>query len=116
MPGDELKRLHAEAVALGLEVLVELHDPPELSRVLDCGARIVGVNNRDLRTFATSLDRTLELVPRIPAGVTIVSESGIRTHADLDMLQRHGVHAVLVGESLMRAPDIGRALAALLGR
>ena len=116
LPGDELKRLHAEAVALGLEVLVELHDPPELTRVLDCGAKIVGINNRDLRTFDTGLDRTLELVPRIPAGVTVVSESGIRTHADLVMLHRHGVHAVLVGESLMRAPDIGRALAALRGR
>jgi len=116
LPGDRLKQLHAEAVALGLEVLVELHDPPELPRVLDCGAAIVGVNNRDLRTFETGLERTLELVPRMPAGVTVVSESGIRTHADLVMLQRHGVHAVLVGESLMRAPDIGRALAALLGR
>ena len=114
LPGDRLKQLHSEAVELGLEVLVELHDPPELSRVLDCGARIVGVNNRDLRTFHTGLERTLELLPRIPAGVTVVSESGIRTRDDLLMLQRHGVHAVLVGESLMRAPDIGRALDALL--
>ena len=113
LPGDRLRELHAGAVALGLEVLVELHDPPELSRVLDCGAKIVGVNNRDLRTFHTSLDRTLELLPRIPAGVTVVSESGIRGHDDLVMLQGRGVHAVLVGESLMRAPDIGRALDAL---
>ncbi len=116
LPGERLKELHAEAVELGLEVLVELHDPPELSRVLDCGAKIVGVNNRDLRTFVTGLDRTLELLPRIPAGVTVVSESGIRTHADLRMLHSHGVHAVLVGEALMRAPDIGRALDALRGR
>ena len=92
---------------------MELHDPPELPRVLDCGAKVVGVNNRDLRTFHTGLERTLELLPHIPAGVTVVSESGIRNHADLAMLQRHGVHAVLVGESLMRAPDIGRALDAL---
>ena len=84
--------------------------------MLDCGAKIVGVNNRDLRTFVTGLDRTLELLPRIPAGVTVVSESGIRTHADLLMLQAHGVHAVLVGEALMRAPDIGRALDSLRGR
>ena len=116
LPGDRLKELHAEAVELGLEVLVELHDPPELSRVLDCGAKVVGVNNRDLRTFVTSLDRTLELLPRIPAGVTVVSESGIRTPADLLMLRSRGVHAVLVGEALMRAPDIGRALDALRGR
>ena len=116
LPGERLRQLHAEAVALGLEVLVELHDAHELPRVLDCGAKIVGVNNRDLRTFTTGLGRTLELAPRMPATVTLVSESGIRTHADLVLLRQHGVHAVLVGESLMRAPDIGRALAALLGR
>ena len=115
LPGDELKRLHAEAVALGLEVLVELHDPPELTRVLDCGAKIVGINNRDLRTFVTRLERTLELRPRIPADIAVVSESGIRTPDDMAMLRAAGVQAVLVGESLMRSADIGAALDLLRG-
>ena len=115
LPGDELAKLHREAVALGLDVLVELHDADQLPRVLDCGAAVVGINNRDLRTFLTSLDRTLELRHRIPAAVTVVSESGIRTPADMAILKAAGVHAVLVGESLMRSPDIGAALDALRG-
>jgi indole-3-glycerol phosphate synthase len=116
LPGDELRRLHAEAGELGLDVLIELHDAEQLPRVLACGPRLVGVNNRDLRTFVTSLDRTLELLAGIPPGVAVVSESGIKTHADLQMLGDRGVRAVLVGESLMRADDIGAALDALLGR
>ena len=115
LPGDELARLHREAVALGLDVLVELHDAEHLARVLDSGAEIVGINNRDLRTFVTRLEQTLELRPRIPAGVTVVSESGIRTKADMALLKAAGVQAVLVGESLMRSPDIGAALDALRG-
>ncbi len=115
LPEDELAKLHREAVELGLDVLVELHDAEQLSRVLDCGAGLVGINNRDLRTFVTSLDRTLELRSRIPESITVVSESGIRTAADLATLRAAGIHAVLVGESLMRAPDIGAALDALLG-
>ena len=115
LPGRALEVLYRQATGLGLEVLVELHDAHELSRVLGCGATLVGINNRDLRTFETRLEQTLELVGRIPAGVTVVSESGIRTHADLKRLGGHGVHAVLVGESLMRSPDIGAALDALRG-
>ena len=115
LPEDELAKLHREAVELGLDVLVELHDAEQLSRVLDCGAGLVGINNRDLRTFVTSLDRTLELRSRIPESITVVSESGIRMAADLATLRAAGIHAVLVGESLMRAPDIGAALDALLG-
>lgn len=115
LPGDELKTLHRDAVALGLDVLVELHDDEELARVLDAGAKLIGINNRDLRTFTTRLERTLELRPRIPPDITVVSESGIRTPADLRLLGDAGVHAVLVGESLMRAPDIGAALDALRG-
>jgi indole-3-glycerol phosphate synthase len=115
LPGDRLAELHRDAVALGLDVLVELHDAEQLPRVLDCGAALVGINNRDLRTFTTRLEHTLELMPRIPAGVTVVSESGIRTHADLERLAAAGVRAVLVGESLMRSPDIGAALDALRG-
>ncbi|HVK17292.1 MAG TPA: indole-3-glycerol phosphate synthase TrpC [Fimbriiglobus sp.] len=115
LPGDRLSELHAQAVALGLDVLVELHDADQLARVLACGATLVGINNRDLRTFETRLDHTIDLMPHIPAGVTVVSESGIRTHADLGRLAAAGVQAVLVGESLMRSPDIGAALDALRG-
>ena len=115
LPGDELANLYREAVSLDLDVLVELHDADQLSRVLDCGAAIVGINNRDLRTFVTRLEQTLELRPLIPAGVTVVSESGIRTMEDMAMLKTAGVHAVLVGESLMRSPDIGAALDVLRG-
>ena len=115
LPGNELATLHGQAGELGLDVLVELHDPDQLPRVLDCGAKLVGVNNRDLRTFRTRLEHTLDLLPRIPAGVAVVSESGIRTRGDLVRLSEAGVRAVLVGESLMRSPDIGAALDALLG-
>jgi len=116
LPGDELRRLHDTALDFGMEVLVELHDAEQLKRVLDCGARIVGINNRDLRTFQTSLNTTLDLLPKIPADVLVVSESGIRTHHDIVALESAGVKAVLVGESLMRQPDIGRALRELLRR
>ncbi|HET6572065.1 MAG TPA: indole-3-glycerol phosphate synthase TrpC [Fimbriiglobus sp.] len=115
LPGDRLSALHREAVALGLDVLVELHDADQLPRVLGCGASLVGINNRDLRTFETRLDHTLALVPHVPAGVTVVSESGIRTPADLRRLADASVHAVLVGETLMRSPDIGAALDELRG-
>ncbi len=115
LPGEELANLHRDAMALGLDVLVELHDADQLPRVLDCGATVVGINNRNLRTFVTRLEQTLELRPRIPAGIVVVSESGIRTNRDLELLRAAGVDAVLVGESLMRAPDIGAALDALRG-
>lgn len=115
LPGERLKELHQEAIALGLDVLVELHDAEQLPRVLDCGATVVGINNRDLRSFVTRLEHTLDLLPRIPAGVTVVSESGIKTRADMARLKAAGVHAVLVGESLMRSPDIGAALDELRG-
>jgi indole-3-glycerol phosphate synthase len=114
LPGDQLAELHREATALGLHVLVELHDADQLPRVLDSGATLVGINNRDLRTFTTRLEHTLDLMPRVPRGVTVVSESGIRSKVDLDRLAAAGVKAVLVGESLMRSPDIGAALDALL--
>jgi indole-3-glycerol phosphate synthase len=115
LPGDRLAALHREATALGLDVLVELHDADQLPRVIACGATLVGINNRDLRTFETRLDHTLDLMPRVPAGAAVVSESGIRTHADLRRLADAGVQAVLVGESLMRSPDVGAALDALRG-
>ncbi len=115
LPGSQLAELQREAIAIGLHTLVELHDAEELPRVVACGAPVIGINNRDLRTFATRLEHTLELAPKIPADRAVVGESGIRTHADLAKLHAGGVRAVLVGESLMREPDIGRALDALRG-
>jgi indole-3-glycerol phosphate synthase len=115
LPGDRLAELRREAVELGLDVLVELHDREQLTRVIDSGATLVGVNNRDLRTFHTRLEHTLDILPAIPPGITVVSESGIKTSADMKRLADVGVHAVLVGESLMRSPDIGAALDALRG-
>jgi indole-3-glycerol phosphate synthase len=115
LPGDELRTLHRQAAALGLHVLVELHDADQLPRVLDSGAVLVGINNRDLRTFKTSLNHTLDLLSAIPPECVVVSESGIKTHDDMMLLESAGVKAVLVGESLMRSPDIGAALDDLRG-
>ena len=114
LPDDRLATLYREARELGLDVLVELHDADQLPRVLDSGATLVGINNRDLRTFTTRLGHTLDLLPRIPKSVAVVSESGIKTAEDVRALKAAGVQAVLVGESLMRAPDIGAALDALI--
>jgi indole-3-glycerol phosphate synthase len=86
-----------------------------LPRVVDAGAKLIGVNNRNLRTFVTSLDHTLDLVADVPADCCLVSESGIRNRADIERLQQAGVKAVLIGETLMRADDIGRKLRELRG-
>jgi indole-3-glycerol phosphate synthase len=110
-----LARLLRQSRDLGLQALVELHDPENLVRVLACGARLVGVNNRDLRTFDTRLEHTLEVAGRVPPDCCLVSESGIRTRADLLRLQEAGVRAVLIGETFMRAADIGAKLDELLG-
>lgn len=115
LPGDEMKTLLRQATALGLHVLVELHDADQLSRVVDAGAELIGINNRDLRTFKTSLDHTLDLLPAVPKDCVVISESGIKTNADMRRLETAGVKAVLVGESLMRSPDIGAALDELRG-
>jgi indole-3-glycerol phosphate synthase len=111
-----LRKLHNESVALGMTPLVELYDPENLQRVFDAGATLIGVNNRDLRTFKTDLDHTLRLRERIPDQCVLVSESGIRTRADVERLAAAGVDAILVGESLVASPDIGAAVDALLGR
>ncbi len=111
-----LRALHNEAVALGMAPLVELYDPENLQRVFDAGATLIGVNNRDLRTFHTDLEHTLRLRDRVPDQCVLVAESGIRTRADVERLQAAGVDAILVGESLMRQADIGAAVDALLGR
>ena len=112
---DALSGLLRQARELGMEALVELHDADNLPRVVAAGARLIGINNRNLRTFVTRLEHTLELAPQFPAGCCLVSESGIRTRDDILRLQRGGVRAVLVGETFMRAPDIGAALRALRG-
>lgn len=116
LPGPQLRDLYLRACDLGLHVLMELHDAEQLDRVLETRAPIVGINNRNLRTFETRLDHTLNMLDRIPKDRCVVSESGIRSHADLTRLQSAGVQAVLVGESLMRSPDIGRSMDTLLGR
>jgi indole-3-glycerol phosphate synthase len=100
---------------LGMDALVELHDADNLPRVLDAGARLLGINNRNLRTFETRLEQTLELVSRVPKDRCLVSESGIRNRHDVLRLADAGVKAVLVGETLMRAPDIGAKLDELRG-
>jgi len=110
-----LRKLHNEAIDLGLTPLVELYEPENLPRVLDAGARLIGVNNRDLRTFHTDLEHTLRLREQIPDDCVLVAESGIRTRADVKRLSAAGVHAMLVGESLMAQEDIGRAVDELLG-
>ncbi len=111
----ELNRLWKEAHALGMQALVELYEPANLARVLDSGARLIGVNNRDLRTFVTRLEHTLEILPRLPPGCCLVSESGIRTRDDVLRMEAAGVRAILVGETLMRAADIGAELDKLRG-
>lgn len=116
LPGEKLAELQREAVGLGLHTLIELHDADQLPRVLDAGGRVIGINNRDLRCFTTRLEHTLDLLQHIPADRIVVSESGIGSRSDVVRLGNAGVKAVLVGESLMRAPDIGAALDLLLGR
>ena len=110
-----LPRLVKQAAELGLQTLVELYDKENLHRVIDSGSRLIGINNRNLRNFVTRLEHTLELAAQVPADYCLVSESGIRTRQDVVRLQEAGVRAVLVGETLMRAPDIGAKLDELRG-
>ncbi|HZU38370.1 MAG TPA: indole-3-glycerol phosphate synthase TrpC [Gemmataceae bacterium] len=116
LDGSQLAQLWREANELGMQALVELYDSANLPRVLDSGARLIGVNNRDLRSFETRLEHTLEILPQLPRDCCLVSESGIRTRADVLRLEAAGVQAVLVGETLMRAHDIGGKLDELRGR
>ncbi len=109
-----LKSLREKAEQYGMEALIEVHNEAELQRALDAGATLVGVNNRDLRTFEVSLDVSLNLARIIPKGVLAVAESGIRTADDLRRLSDAGYRGFLVGEHLMRAPSPGAALAGLI--
>jgi indole-3-glycerol phosphate synthase len=111
---DALVTLLSATADLGMQALVELHDGANLARVLDSGARLIGINNRDLRTFVTRLEHTLEVADRCPPDCCLVSESGIRNRADVVRLQVAGIKAVLVGETLMRAPDMGVKLQELI--
>jgi len=105
----ELERLHETALSLGLAALVEVHDESELERAAALGARLIGINNRDLTTLQVDIRRTFELLPGVPDGATVVAESGLRTAADLSELEDAGVDAVLIGEALMRSADIEAA-------
>ncbi|GIW81405.1 MAG: indole-3-glycerol phosphate synthase [Gemmatales bacterium] len=116
LEGNELAELLKETRDSGMEALVELYEPANLPRVIDSGARIIGINNRNLRTFETRLEHTLDLLPKLPKEVCIVSESGIRSRADIERLESAGVDAVLIGETFMRAEDIGSKVDELLGR
>jgi indole-3-glycerol phosphate synthase len=111
-----LRKLHNEAIDLGMTPLVELYEPENLPRVIAAGATLVGVNNRNLHTFEVRLEHTLRLRDAIPDECALVSESGIKTRADVERLEAAGVDAILVGESLMREADIGSAVDRLLGR
>src|ERR1700723_1301658 len=110
----ELRQLAAQAHALDLDVLCEVHTAEELDRVLDLDCDAVGINNRDLRTFAVRLEVSLDLVRRLPAAAVRVSESGIETAEDMNRLRAAGFHAFLIGEALMRQPDPGTALENML--
>ncbi|UQZ81913.1 Indole-3-glycerol phosphate synthase [Paenibacillus konkukensis] len=112
---EQLKLFAREAKSIGLDVLIEVHDKEELDRVLTLDASLIGINNRNLKTFVTELKTTEELIAYIPKHVTIVSESGISKPSEIDYLQSIGAHAVLIGEHFMRQPVVGQAVHDLLG-
>ena len=110
----ELRGLYQLIRELGMTALIELHDPANLDNVLNTGTELVGINNRDLTTFEVNLDRTIQLRKRIPQDRIVIGESGIVTHADAMKLYTNNIQGMLVGESLMRCPDIRQATADLL--
>jgi indole-3-glycerol phosphate synthase len=115
LPPGELARLHREARSIDLDVLVEVHDEPQLDAALELDADVIGINNRDLSDFSVDVERTYELLSDVPAGKAVVSESGFSTREQLDDLERVGVDAVLVGESLMRSENVEAACRELTG-
>jgi indole-3-glycerol phosphate synthase len=106
----QMMDLYALAMELGMDALIEVHDKDELGRALRLNAPLIGINNRNLRTFETSLQTTLELLPDVPDDVLLVTESSIHTPADVQLMREHGVNAFLVGETFMRAEDPGTEL------
>jgi indole-3-glycerol phosphate synthase len=112
---EDLRELRELAAACGQDALVEVHNEGELERALKSGAEIIGINNRDLKTFQVSLETTLRLRPLVPAGIPVVAESGIRTRDDVKRMEEVGVDGILVGEALMAAPDPGVKIRELLG-
>jgi indole-3-glycerol phosphate synthase len=111
-----LRKLFNSICDAGMTPLVELYEPENLQRVFDAGATLIGINNRNLHTFEVDLERTIRMRERVPDECVLVGESGIRTHDDVLRLQAAGVDAILVGESLMRQSDIGKAVDELLGQ
>ncbi len=111
----QCRELAAAARDYKLDVLAEVHSLSELEKALDMGFQLIGINNRDLTTFSVSLSTTEKLIASIPNAVTVVSESGIKTREDVERLGKIGVDAVLVGETLMRQPDVGAALRQIAG-
>jgi indole-3-glycerol phosphate synthase len=111
----QMRDLEAIALSLNMAVLIEVHDGAELDRALALRSPLLGINNRNLKTFEVSLDTTLGLQARVPADRLLVTESGITSAADVQRMRQAGVHAFLVGEAFMRAPEPGQALAQLFG-
>ncbi|MDD5205985.1 MAG: indole-3-glycerol phosphate synthase TrpC [Desulfobacterales bacterium] len=105
--GPALQEFSEMSESLGLHPLVEVHSEGELTLALDAGARIIGINNRDLRTFQTDIRKSIELMPLVPEGIIVVSESGIQSRRDVEALMDAGIHAFLIGEALMSAKDFG---------
>lgn len=112
---EELRRLMAEITSAGLQPLVEVHDEEEAGIAVEAGAQLIGINNRNLKTFVTSLATTQRVMQVIPSGRMIISESGIRTADDVTRLHSMGVDAILVGEHLLRKPDLAAAVKELMG-
>ena len=113
--GGQLRELKEQAFLLALDALVEVHTEEDLERALAAGADLIGINNRDLKTFEVKLETAERLAPKVPPGITVVCESGIDSPEQIKRFEKLGVHVFLVGEALMRAPDPGAKLRELLG-
>ena len=116
LTAEEFKTLFNLAKSLGMDVLAEAHDAEEIKKALDSGADIIGINNRDLKTFKVNIKTTEKLLSGVPEGLTTVSESGINTAADMEYIKSLGVDAALIGESLLRAESISDKIKELRGR